>query len=148
MVLSYSYLWHSEAEKGGTSGRKDRPAAIVLVRTDAGPGEMVYVVQITHPEPAQGDSTKIPIQQARKERLGLDEHKSWVDVTEYNIFVWPGYDLKPTKTRRGGPSSRNETCLYGFLPGKVFDKINHELNTYRPSPQPILLSRTLHVLPT
>ncbi len=141
MVLSYSYLWHSEAEKGGTSGRKDRPAAIVLVRTDAGPGEMVYVVPITHSEPAQGDSTKIPIPQAIKERLGLDEHKSWVDVTEYNIFVWPGYDLKPTKTRRGGPSSRNETCLYGFLPGKFFDKIKHALNAYRLSHKPSLVRR-------
>src|SRR5260221_11203223 len=101
MVLSYSYLWNREAEKGGTSGRKDRPAAIVLVRTDAGPGELVYVVPITHSAPAQGDNTKIPIPQAIKERQGLDEDPSWVDVTEYNIFVWPGYDLKPTKARRG-----------------------------------------------
>lgn len=127
MVLSYSYLWNREPEKGGISGQKDRPAAIVLVRTDAGPGELVYVVPITHSEPAQGDNTKIPIPQAIKERLGLDEDRSWVDVTEYNIFVWPGYDLKPTKSRRGGMSSGEETCLYGFLPGKFFAKIKQAL---------------------
>ena len=141
MVLSYSYLWNREAEKGGTSGRKDRPAAIVLVRTDAGPGELVYVVPITHSAPAQGGNTKIPIPQAIKERLGLDEDPSWVDVTEYNIFVWPGYDLKPTKTRRGASSSKGATCLYGFLPGKFFDKIKPALNAYRLSDKPSLVRR-------
>jgi antitoxin StbD len=34
MVLGYSYLWYREANKGETSGRMNRPAAIVLVRTD------------------------------------------------------------------------------------------------------------------
>lgn len=141
MVLSYSYLWNREAEKGGISGRKDRPAAIILVRTDAGTGELVYVVPITHSEPAQGDNTKIPIPQAIKERLGLDEDRSWIDVTEYNIFVWPGYDLKLTKPRRGGMSSGEETCLYGFLPRKFFAKIKQTLNAYRLSQKPSLVRR-------
>jgi hypothetical protein len=69
--------------KGETSGRKNRLTAIVLVRTEVGPGEMVYVVPITHSEPANGDGTKILIPQSIKQRLELDEDRSWVDVTEY-----------------------------------------------------------------
>lgn len=58
MVLSYSYLWSSEHVRGETSGRKDRPAAIVVIRTDLGPDKIVYVVPITHAQPAEHDRTK------------------------------------------------------------------------------------------
>jgi hypothetical protein len=140
MVLSYSYLWNREANNGETSGGKDRPAAIVLVRTDVGPGQMVYVVPITHSEPANGEHAKILIPQSIKQRLGLDEDRSWVDVTEYNIFVWPGHDLKPTKRRAGGTPAAH-TCLYGFLPSKFFDKVKKALNEYRLSNKPGLVKR-------
>jgi hypothetical protein len=140
MVLGYSYLWNREANKGETSGRKNRPTAIVLVRTDVGPGEMVYVVPITHSEPANGDDTKILIPQSIKQRLGLDEDRSWVDVTEYNVFVWPGHDLQPVKRRASGTPAA-ETCLYGFLPSKFFEKLRQALNDYRLSNKPGLVRR-------
>ena len=140
MVLGYSYLWNREASKGETSGRKNRPAAIVIVRTDVGPGEMVYVVPITHSEPANGDDTKILIPQSIKQRLGLDQDRSWVDVTEYNVFVWPGHDLQPVKRRASGMPAA-DTCLYGFLPSKFFEKVRQALNDYRLSNKPGLVRR-------
>ena len=141
MVVSYSFLWKREQEKGETSGRKDRPAAIVIVRSDLGPGELVYVVPITHSAPAQGDQTKIAIPQVVKQRLGLDEERSWIDISEYNAFVWPGPDLRPTKTSRGPSAQGQHTCLYGFLPRKFFAKIRLALNEYRLANKPRLTRR-------
>jgi hypothetical protein len=134
MVVSYSFLWKREQEKGETSGGKDKPAAIVIIRSDLGPGERVYVVPITHFGPAQGDQTKIAIPQVVKQRLGLDEERSWIDVSEYNAFVWPGPDLRPTTTSRGAQGQ--QTCLYGFLPRKFFANIRPALNEYRLSNKP------------
>ena len=98
MVLSYSYLWSSERDRGETSGRKDRPAAIVVIRTDLGPEKIVYVVPITHAQPAEHDHTKILVPRQIKQRLGLDEERSWVDISEYNAFAWSNAaDLRPTR---------------------------------------------------
>jgi hypothetical protein len=139
MVVSYSFLWKREQEKAESSGGKDKPAAIVIIRSDLGPGERVYVVPITHFGPAQGDQTKIAIPQVVKQRLGLDEERSWIDISEYNAFVWPGPDLRPTRTSRGAQGQ--QTCLYGFLPRKFFAKIRLALNEYRLSNKPRLTRR-------
>ena len=32
---------------------------------------------------------------ATKRRLGLDDARSWIMVTEGNRFAWPGPDLRP-----------------------------------------------------
>jgi hypothetical protein len=139
MVVSYSFLWKREQEKAESSGRKNKPAAIVVIRSDLGPGERVYVVPITHFGPAQGDQTKIAIPQVVTQRLGLDEERSWIDISEYNAFVWPGPDLRPTRTSRGAQGQ--QTCLYGFLPRKFFAKIRLALNEYRLSNKPRLTRR-------
>ena len=131
MVLSYSYLWKREHAKGETDGRKDRPAAVVLVRTDLGPGEIVYVLPITHTVPTKGDRWQIEIPAVIKERLGLDEAKSWVDVTELNVFSWTGYHLRPTKTPPGDKPPQQLTCLYGYLPSRFFEKVKKALDEYR-----------------
>jgi hypothetical protein len=136
MVVSYSFLWKREQEKAESSGGKDETAAIVIIRSDLGPGERVYVVPITHFGPAQGDQTKIAIPQVVKQRLGLDEERSWIDISEYNAFVWPGPDLRPTKTSRSPSGEGQQTCLYGFLPRKFFAKIRLALNEYRLSNKP------------
>jgi hypothetical protein len=129
MVLSYAYLWSHEQDKKQEHGRKDRPAAVVLVNRNFGPSDLVYVVPITHSPPSK-DGAKIPIPHAIKARLGLDDSPSWVDTSELNVFVWPGFDLRPT----AGDSA---TCLYGYLPSKFLDKIklslqqNHSLKKVR-----------------
>ena len=122
MVLSYAYLWSHEQDKKQEHGRKDRPAAIVLVRMDLGPSDLVYVVPITHSPPSEGGA-KIPIPHAIKARLGLDDSPSWVDTRELNVFVWPGVDLRPT-------TSDVATCLYGYLPSKFLGKIKLSLQNH------------------
>jgi hypothetical protein len=131
MVLSYSYLWSSQHDRGETSGRKDRPAAIVVIRTDLGPDKIVYVVPITHSPPADHDPTKILIPRQIKQRLGLDEEPSWVDISEYNAFAWSNVaDLRPTKqTLHAKPVE--QTCLYGYLPKRFFAQLRQALNEYR-----------------
>jgi len=37
LVISYSYLWKEEEERGQTEGHKDRPCAIVLAVDDPDP---------------------------------------------------------------------------------------------------------------
>jgi hypothetical protein len=141
MVLSYSYLWSSEHERGETSGRKDRPAAIVIIRADLGPDKIVYVVPITHAQPAEHDKTKILLPQQVKQRLGLDEERSWVDITEYNAFAWSNVaDLRPTRqTRYAKPTE--QTCFYGYLPRRFFAQLRQALNEYRLSGKPRLSVR-------
>jgi hypothetical protein len=141
MVISYSFLWKQEQEKGETSGRKDRPAAIVVIRTDLGPDELVYVVPITHSQPAHDDRSKILVPRTIKQRLGLDEEQSWIDISEYNAFVWPGPDLRPTKPSIRASMHAQQTCLYGFLPRTFFVKIRLALNEYRLSNKPRLTLR-------
>jgi hypothetical protein len=85
MVLSYSFLWSREDDRGETSGRKDRPAAIVIIRSDLGPGKLVYVVPITHSEPAEGDTSKVQLPRQIKERLGLDETRALLSKIEISV---------------------------------------------------------------
>ena len=55
LVISYSYLWKEEEERGQTEGRKDRPCAIVLAVDDPDPKAdgrtQVAVAPITHSPP-------------------------------------------------------------------------------------------------
>jgi hypothetical protein len=119
LVISYSYLWSEESEKGQVEGRKDRPCAIVLA-LDSESGEdgklqQVAVVPITHSAP-QDLSVAIEIPHRVKEHLGLDGERSWVILSEFNLFSWPGFDLRPI--RRG--AARVD---YGFLPPRFFDRL-------------------------
>ncbi len=109
LVIRYAYLWRSEAEAGREEGVKDRPCAIVVaVKTE--PGEtVVYALPITHAPPRQGDDA-LELPQRTKDRLGLDSDRSWIVLTEANIFAWPGPDLRFVEGR--GP----ETSVYGMLP--------------------------------
>lgn len=49
-----------------------------------------------------------------KRRLRLDEERSWVVVSEANVFTWPGPDL------RFVPGKGRESAAYGFLPPALF----------------------------
>ena len=93
LVIRYAYLWRREAEAGRDEGVKDRPCAIVVaVKTDADE-TMVYVLPITHTAPRLAeDGLELPA--ATKTRLGLDASRSWIMLTEANVFAWPGPDLR------------------------------------------------------
>lgn len=117
LVISYSFLWSEEAEQGMVEGRKDRPCAIVVAIHSPEPDKprRVAVVPITHSAPTD-PATAIEIPLPVKKHLGLDSDRSWIILDEFNVFAWPGFDLRPM-AQRGGRVD------YGFLPPRLFAQI-------------------------
>lgn len=116
LVISYSFLWSDEAEKGQVEGRKDRPCAIVVALEDeADLRKQVAVVPITH-TPPRDPGVAVEIPRRVKEHLRLDGERSWVILDEFNVFVWPGFDLRPIERGSGRVD-------YGFLPPRFFDQL-------------------------
>lgn len=119
LVISYSYLWKEEGERGQIEGRKDRPCAIVLAVDHPSPQavgrKQIAVAPITHTSPHDpASAVEIPLR--IKEHLGLDSERSWVILNELNLFTWPGFDLRPI----GRDESRVD---YGLLPPKFFEQL-------------------------
>lgn len=109
LVIRYSYLWLEEHRKGREEGVKDRPCAVILVTHDAEGDQLVTVLPVTHSPP--GDpALAMEIPAETKKRLGLDDARSWVVLTEANRFIWPGPDLRPAATGDLG------SIAYGQLP--------------------------------
>ncbi len=117
LVIRYNYLWHREYLEGREEGRKDRPCAIIAaLRSDEAGDTRVLVLPVTHSPPEHtGHAVEIPA--TVKRRLGLDEVQSWVILTEWNEFVWPGPDL------RRALQGDELTIAYGFLPPGLFSSI-------------------------
>ncbi|MEO9338605.1 plasmid maintenance toxin (PemK-like) [Mesorhizobium sp. SB112] len=113
-IFRYSYLWQWQHLEGREEGDKDRPCvvlAIVTVEEDGTP--VVRVLPVTHAAPDNPtDAVEIP--QPVKNRLGLDDDRSWIVLTESNRFVWPGPDIRPTATESG---------YYGAIPPALFEKV-------------------------
>jgi hypothetical protein len=119
LVIRYSYLWAEEHRRGQEEGVKDRPCAIVLMTADAQGGQWVTVLPVTHTPPANREfSVEIPA--VTKRRLGLDDERSWVVLSEANRFLWPGPDLSPV--RQGDA----RTVAYGQLPYAFFEEIRQK----------------------
>jgi len=116
LVIRYSYLWAEEYGRGQEEGTKDRPCAVILVTTDVTGERSVTVLPITHAPPANS-SLAVEIPAATKRRLGLDDERSWVLLTEANRFVWPGPDLRPANAG----DMANIAC--GPLPFALFEQI-------------------------
>lgn len=120
LVICYSYLWHDEHGTGAEEGRKDRPCAIVVARTDEAGDISVLVVPITHTQPAVNrHAVELPLAVGR--RLGLDELPSWIITDELNQFIWPGFDLRPIS--RQTP----DRFHFGFLPRETFDAVKRAI---------------------
>jgi len=82
---------------------------------DAGE-QRVIVLPITHCPPRElAEAVEAPV--ATKRRLGLDDERSWIVLTEANRFVWPGRDLRPA--RPGNAAS----VVSGELPGDLFRRV-------------------------
>ena len=117
LVIRYSYLWHREFRAGIEEGTKDRPCTIVTALRMSEDGAIrIVVLPVTHSSPADPASA-IEIPFLTKVRLGLDSERSWVVLSEWNEFIWPGPDLRRV------PGSGNDTVAYGFLPPKLFVEI-------------------------
>jgi hypothetical protein len=98
---------------GQEEGSKDRPCAVVVALLDETNRRRVYVLPITHSQPA-ADRRAIEIPTSVKLRLGLDGLRSWVVVTEVNQIYWPCPDLRLL------PGGGQESSVYGFLPPRFF----------------------------
>ena len=99
---------------------RTRPCAIVLASTDDADGPTVTVLPVTHTPPSDPRLT-VEIPAATKRRLGLDDTRSWIVLTEANRFTWPGPDLRPS---RSGDAAR---VAYGQLPYALFEEVRQKL---------------------
>jgi hypothetical protein len=113
LVIRYSYLWLQEYREGREEGAKDRPCAIILASREHDGETQVLVVPVTHGPPETG-AAALELPQAVKKHLGLDAQRSWVVLSESNLFDWPGPDL-----RRIGDCD-DSSVAYGFLPPRLF----------------------------
>jgi hypothetical protein len=117
LIIRYSYLWHREHLEGREEGQKDRPCAIIAaIRKDETGDTRVLVLPTTH-SPQDPQTTAVEIPPKLKQRLNLDGARSWVVLSEWNEFVWPGPDLRRL------PDSDDATVAYGMLPPGLFSTI-------------------------
>ncbi len=135
LVIHYSYLWASEHARGQEEGVKDRPCAIVLASTDDADGPTVTVLPVTHTPPSDPRLT-VEIPAATKRRLGLDNNRSWIVLTEANRFTWPGPDLRPSLS---GGAAR---VAYGQLPYALFEEVRQKLLAALKSRTTLIVPRT------
>ena len=114
LVIRYSYLWHSEYRQGRDEGQKDRPCAIIAaIRVDEDGDARVLVLPVTHNPPDHPDlAVEIPAKV--KQRLKLDDARSWVMLSEWNEFVWPGPDLRRL------PNADESSVAYGMAPPSLY----------------------------
>jgi hypothetical protein len=113
MVIRYAYLWRDEHARGLEEGAKDRPCAVLLAVTGEGGDRKVVVLPVTH-TPPRDPRHAVEIPGATKRRLGLDDDRSWIVITEANRFTWPGPDLRPMRPGDAG------SVVFGELPGGLF----------------------------
>jgi hypothetical protein len=117
LIIRYSYLWHNEYLEGRDEGRKDRPCAIVAsIMADEHGDDRVLVLPITHSPPKHA-SLAVEIPAKVKQRLQLDDARSWVVLSEWNEFIWPGPDLRRV------PGGDDSSVVYGMLPPRLFSVI-------------------------
>ncbi len=69
----------------------------------------MIVLPVTH-SPPQDPALAMELPAPTKRRLGLDEARSWIILSDGNRLSWPGPDLRPLVA---GEAS---TILYGELP--------------------------------
>ena len=112
LVISYVYVWDHESQGGQEEGRKDRPCVIVLAVERLPDGETLVTVLPTTHRPPRDASAAVEVPRAIKQRLGLDDDRSWIVVSEGDQFVWPGYELRKVR------GTDRYDC--GYLPPRFF----------------------------
>jgi hypothetical protein len=105
-----------EHREGREEGAKDRPCAIILAARDHDGETQVLVVPVTH-RPPENIAAALELPPAVKQHLGLDAERSWVVLSESNLFDWPGPDL-----RRVGDRD-DSSVAYGVLPPRFFAEV-------------------------
>lgn len=116
LVIRYSFLWRDEAAKGQEEGRKDRPCAVLLAVVSEDGETIVTVLPITHAPPRDPDLA-VELPPATKQRLGLDDQRSWVVLTDANRFAWSWPDLRPL------PGEDISSVRIGLLPRSLYNEV-------------------------
>jgi hypothetical protein len=117
-VISFSYLWSHEAERGQEEGLKDRPAVVIIARRNIGDDLQLLVAPVTHRQPGVGEG--VPIPPRVKQHLGLDDEPSWIVTTEINQFIWPGPDVRLVEG--------SDDPFYGAIPAALFDQVRRQFS--------------------
>ena len=135
LVIRYSYLWHSEYAAGREEGQKDRPCAIVAAVRKTGQATTVLVLPVTHSPPSAG-ALVIEIAPATEARLGLDQDRSWIELSEASRFLWPGSDIRASRT------GEMSTVTYGELPARFFQAVRGAFLRANSERRTVLVPRT------
>jgi hypothetical protein len=86
---------------------------IAAIRTEENGDTRALVLPITHSPPDHA-SLAVEIPEIIKKRLQLDDARSWIVLSEWNEFVWPGPDLRRL------PDADDASVAYGVLPPGFF----------------------------
>lgn len=113
LVLLYAYSWRDEHRRGLEEGVKHRPCVIITKLPAAEGGDVFLIVPITH----RPNAGAVEIPASTKQRLGLDDQRSWIVTNESNRFRWPGHDLRQIPGKSPG------TFSYGTLPPALFRQV-------------------------
>ena len=135
MKLPDSYLWLREHRQGREDGTKGRPCAIVLAVQDRDAATRVLVVPVTH-SPPENPEAALELPSAIMRHLDLDNERSWVVLSESNVFEWPGPDL-----RRVGERD-DSSVAYGFLPPRFFVELRRRFLTLETTARSRRIRRT------
>lgn len=114
LVVRYDYLWSHEAAAGREHG-KDRPTCLVAAIDRSGSPRYVVLLPITH-VPPDDVTVAVEIPAKVKQAIGLDDARSWIVVSEYNVDEWPNAGLTPIPGHPGRFS-------YGFIPPGLFAQV-------------------------
>jgi hypothetical protein len=123
LVFRYAYLWREEQKRGADEGRKDRPCAIVLAVAQADGSPRVVVAAITHSPPRTADEA-VAIPRLTAKRLGLDDEPKWIVTSEFNVFSWPGPDIRPA------PGRQPASIAYGQLPHALTTQVLNQARAH------------------
>ena len=109
LVIRHIYLWRDEQKRGQIEGRKARPCLIIPTRLNEHGEIEVYICPVTHTQP-ENSNQSIEISLATKQRLKLDNQRSWIIISEVNLFKWKGPDVRKTEAGE---------FAYGYLPHRL-----------------------------
>lgn len=112
---------------------------MLVVQQAEGKAPVITVVPITH-RPHRNPDAAIEIPAAIKRHLGLDDQPSWIVLDDFNVFTWPGYDLRPV-------TGQKDRYHYGLLPPRFFEDIIRKFSELRRQGQAARTSRDDEAVP-
>jgi len=112
---------------------------VLVVQQAEDKAPVVTVVPITHSQHRNPEAA-IEIPPTIKRHLGLDDQPSWIVLDDFNVFTWPGYDLRPVVGQK-------DRYHYGLLPPRFFESIIRKFSELRRQGQAARTSRDDEAVP-